>query len=196
MNTLNSRDNGVRIMLRIAVFVFSAAATTTVSGAARADSSWNCFRNDGRLMSRITIWWGNTPTDASWACNQWISDCNGSCMASGCDLSQRVDGCSIPLNDPTSNAYKNIFRNACNAHDVCYHAPWDRISDYWSGFNRCNDNFWNDMNSICDSGAVDWATCRVVASVWADAMNFDPLRTKFSDSFANDQAWMRSNCQR
>jgi len=186
----------------------SAVAALLVLGAlphtARADgtSAWDCFRRDGRFVNRVEIWWGHRPGDAAWACNQWTADCGGDCVASGnaanpnsCDVRQRMDGCSISFNDPSSNAYKEVFRDACNAHDACYHAPWDTISDFWAGFNKCNDNFWNDMNAKC--GNVEWYNqfpCRVVASVWADAMNFDPGRTNFSDSFSRDQQWMSNNC--
>jgi len=113
-----------------------------------------------------------------------------------CDVTKRIDGCSA-LNDAISNTYKEVFREACNAHDSCYHAPWDRISDYWSGFNKCNNNFWNDMNAKCDSlPKIEVLACKFVASIWGDAMNFDPGRTVFSDSFERDQRWMRENCDR
>jgi hypothetical protein len=98
------------------------------------------------------------------------------------------------LNDPTSNAYKVIFREACKDHDACYHAPWDRISDYSAGFNKCNDNFWNDMRYICAHSTE--VGCAVVATAWATAMNADPGRAKFFESFAKDQIWKDSNCQR
>lgn len=187
------------------LFIAALALTSTLANTsvARADTSWDCFRkSDGRYTQRVTIWWGHTARDATWACNEWVSNCgaSGGCVASGnpgnssqCDVRNRRDGCSIPLSDPTSLAYKEIFRLACNAHDACYHAPWNRISDYWSGFNKCNDNFWIDMNRICDRQS-DFIGCRIVASVWADAMNFDPLRTQFSNAFGSDQRWTNQNC--
>jgi len=177
------------------------AAAGAIKAAQAITSSWDCFGKNGRFIGRTGIWWGNTPADGTWACNEWNKEaCSaaGGCVASGgsnqCDVSKRTDGCSLDWGDPTTVAYREIFKEACNAHDTCYHAPWDRISDFWSGFNKCNDNFWRDMNAICNAKGI--VGCGIVASVWADAMNFDPGRTKFSDSFAADQRWMNSNCQR
>ncbi|WP_437930036.1 hypothetical protein WMF37_12665 [Sorangium sp. So ce291] len=182
--------------------------TGEVTEAASAGySDWNCFRtSDGKFFGRTTIWWGHTPGDATWACNNWVSACGnaaGGCTASGdapsktCDMTTRTDGCSIPLNDPQSNQYKVVFAAACNAHDTCYHAPWSRILgvNAGDGFNRCNDSFWNDMNAACDTVPwYDYLVCKVTASVWADAMNLQPGRAVFWNSFYNDQLWVHNNC--
>jgi len=119
-------------------------------------SSWDCFGDDGRFKQRVTFNGENTADAAALQCNQRLPECHGRCVASGnasneseCNVSTRIDGCSTPMNDPVSNTYKDKFRTACDAHDACYHAPFDSISDFWAGFNQCNNNFWNDMNAIC-----------------------------------------------
>ena len=155
---------------------------------------WNCYTSDGRYRGAVNA---NSVSAAAAVCNQSIAGCgtNGGCRASGgCDIvKERVDGCSVPdwLNNSTSTAYKEYFRSACNAHDECYHAPWDRIGG--DGFAKCNDNFWHDMMNFCDSNL--WAVgCPIVASVWADAMNNDPGRTQFKTRFGQDQQWAQSHC--
>jgi hypothetical protein len=46
---------------------------------AQARTTWNCYTvMDGVHRGRVTIWWGHTPTDAQWACNNWISICASS----------------------------------------------------------------------------------------------------------------------
>jgi hypothetical protein len=165
-------------------------------------SSWDCFGKNGRFIDRVGIWWGNTATDGTWACNEWRKErCSaaGGCVASGgseaCNVLNRTDGCSLDfLNDPTSNAYKDIFRPACDAHDICYQAPWDRIASVDAAFNKCNDNFWIDMSVICTRSNAP-VGCAIVASAWATAMNVDPGRGKFFQSFANDQIWKDKTCQ-
>ena len=52
---------------------------------AQADrqTHWRCWHNE-HAMGAVDIWWGHTPTDAAWACNQWISECgnaSGGCTA-------------------------------------------------------------------------------------------------------------------
>jgi hypothetical protein len=165
-------------------------------------SRWNCFTRDGRYRGTIDVFWSteNDPPSAAAACDQALSDCinnPGLCTASGtgiaptaCDVTSQIDGCSIPIDD---GGFREIFRDACNAHDACYHAPWDTLGG--DGFDTCNTNFWNDMNSICDAGPwYNWINCRLEASVWADAMNFYPGRSSFWNSFQSDQAWVRNNC--
>ncbi len=41
---------------------------------------WNCLEGN-RNVGDVEIWWGHRNDDAAWACNQWISDCNGNCTA-------------------------------------------------------------------------------------------------------------------
>jgi len=81
-------------------------------------SNWNCFGRNGRFIGRVGIWWGNTATDGTWACNEWRkSECSaaGGCVASGslvgaadCDVSKRADGCSLPLYDPLWATAMNV----------------------------------------------------------------------------------------
>jgi len=44
-----------------------------------ARTTWNCSTvMDGTYRGQVTIWWGHTPGDAQWACNNWISTCGNS----------------------------------------------------------------------------------------------------------------------
>jgi len=166
-------------------------------------SHWNCYTRDGRYRGTVNPFWfyQDDPSDAAAECDHQLDICatDGGCVASGdgitrsCDVTSRVDGCSIPLNDPTSQWLKDVFRDACNAHDYCYHAPYGAIGA--GGFDLCNQNFWNDMQSACDSQPwYNQLGCRTGASVWADAMNFEPGRTTFWNSFMSDQEWVSNNC--
>jgi hypothetical protein len=52
-------------------------------------SNWSCYLNSSDVNSllvpvgNVKIWWGHTETDATWACNNWLSTCgnNGGCTA-------------------------------------------------------------------------------------------------------------------
>ena len=175
-----------------------------------ATSDWNCFRlADGAFMGRVSIWWGHEREDAQWACNNWIADCGngGGCVSTGdksdrsCNVPSQMDGCSAPLNDAVTAYYKQVFHEACNAHDACYRAPWarmfgpERASD---GFEICNENFWNDMNEACALlGQERWwnfLPCSIVASSWATAMN-TYLRAQFWHSFMHAWYWVQNNCE-
>ena len=65
----------------------SLAITTAVSPvlAQGHTSKWACrlLHKDNQYVGDVEIWWGHTEGDASWACNEWISECgnNGGCWA-------------------------------------------------------------------------------------------------------------------
>jgi hypothetical protein len=116
-----------------------------------------------------------------------------SCKVAGTNAEGgREDGCHTPswMTDPLTEKYKDVFQSACNAHNTCYVAPWDTILGPLAGqgFDKCNNSLWNDMNGICNNvGILALLECRLVASVWADAMNLNPGRSMFWNSFATDQ---------
>ena len=164
----------------------------------QSTSIWNCFlKSNGAYVDTIEINWGHSTGAAEWACSEWRSECgdNGGCyVTGGCDLRTRMDGCSLDWSDPWTQYGRDHFGDACNKHDACYHGLSD---DFWDGFNTCNDRFWDDMGSVCNS--VPWYEnwhCHTVRSAWGTAMNADPGRTKFSDSYASDRTWAEANCYR
>ena len=158
---------------------------------------WNCYsKSNGAYIETINFSGG--PSEAVQACSDRRGDLCGdrSCyVTGGCDATQRWDGCSIPEwleNNPWTQYGKEKFIHGCNRHDSCYAGLSD---DYWSGFNNCNDRFWDDMGGACNS--VPWYEnlhCMTIRSVWADAMNFDPGRTQFSDAYAGARKWAEENC--
>lgn len=44
---------------------------------------WSCYTLGASPLNvgAVSIWWGFTAVDASWACNQWIPACGGNCNA-------------------------------------------------------------------------------------------------------------------
>lgn len=74
-------------MRRIAAIFGAIAFGFTPSAFAQetSSSSWDCYlsNQNRRHVGTVDIWWGHTPGDAAWACNNWISECgnNGGCRA-------------------------------------------------------------------------------------------------------------------
>jgi len=54
--------------------------TTPDPIAYKKETAWYCVRN-GFIVDSVTIWWGHTTSDGSWACNAWRSSCYRSCSA-------------------------------------------------------------------------------------------------------------------
>ncbi|WP_437746756.1 hypothetical protein WME73_18605 [Sorangium sp. So ce302] len=50
-------------------------------------STWWCI-NRAEYVGKVTIWWGHTSVDATWACNEWIDTCRnrGGCGSFRLDL--------------------------------------------------------------------------------------------------------------
>ncbi|WP_437763111.1 hypothetical protein WME77_34420 [Sorangium sp. So ce764] len=38
------------------------------------ETTWWCI-NRAEYVGKVTIWWGHTAVDATWACNEWIETC-------------------------------------------------------------------------------------------------------------------------
>lgn len=46
-------------------------------------ADWTCVAPGGSAAGNVKIWWGYTPGDAAWACNNWVSTC-GNAAGGGC----------------------------------------------------------------------------------------------------------------
>ncbi len=42
---------------------------------------WSCVDSSGKTLDPIKLWWGYKPTDAAWACNEWMPACGKKCTA-------------------------------------------------------------------------------------------------------------------
>ena len=52
------------------------------TGSSVKSTRWSCYQNDPIIFKGfVDIWWGHQASDASWACNEWIGECNGGCRA-------------------------------------------------------------------------------------------------------------------
>jgi hypothetical protein len=49
------------------------------------ETRWACMKS-GSAVGAVSIWFGHTSGDAQWACNSWISFCEGQCTASAQQL--------------------------------------------------------------------------------------------------------------
>lgn len=84
----SSRAMGFRLLhaLTLVATLCGLAGTAAAAepGTNKPKTNWSCNRKDNRQHTGdVAIWWGHTPGDASWACNQWIAACknNGGCNA-------------------------------------------------------------------------------------------------------------------
>lgn len=66
-----------------------------------------------------------------------------------------IDGCSVPITDPATRSYKDIFYKACAIHDYCYAMP-DNSKDF------CDNTFYDQMMSIAGNDVFG----QTVASTW------------------------------
>jgi hypothetical protein len=100
-----------------------------------------------------------------------------------------MDGCSAPVDDPASKAYKELFKGACDQHDFCY-------STLASGKGTCDDDFRANMESICRGyyhgvlNALQLGNCLAAVGVWYEAVNLQG-----QSSYDGDQSWALNNCQ-
>jgi hypothetical protein len=51
------------------------------------DTQWVCMKG-GYALTAVSIWWGHTSGVGQWACNNWIPDCGGKCVASQQKIAQ------------------------------------------------------------------------------------------------------------
>lgn len=104
--------------------------------------------------------------------------------------SRATDGCSNKLSDPASKLYNDVFKTACDAHDVCYSIK---------GVPKvlCDMNFYQNMSYICRDfyqGAANAAqrfSCLSAAGIYADAVSLTPQGAK---AYSDDQDWANKCC--
>ncbi len=100
------------------------------------------------------------------------------------------DGCSNPSSDPASAVYNDVFKIACDAHDVCYSSK---------GVPKvlCDINFYQNMSFICRDfykGVVNTAqrfSCLAAAGIYADAVSLTP---QGAQAYSDDQDWANKCC--
>ena len=97
------------------------------------------------------------------------------------------DGCSMPSPDPVSAAYKQVFKRACDLHDICYLGPGNS-----KGY--CDNMFKWHMDRDCDhaySNSLAKSQCHIAATAWRSGLE-TPLSTEY---FKRSQGWGRGNCR-
>ena len=101
--------------------------------------------------------------------------------------SKRIDGCSTPAG--VNILYSEVFKAACNEHDICYHTNVSKTT--------CDNYFHSNMNQICDSyytgflNRAQEAACKAAADAFFMAVNVG----KFAqDGWNSDQGWKKKNC--
>jgi hypothetical protein len=96
------------------------------------------------------------------------------------------DGCSMPSNDVISEAYKEVFSQACRLHDICYLGPGNSKA-------YCDDMFKWHMDRDCErayTNELGRAQCHVAAAAWRAGLE-TPLSSEY---FTRSQEWGKRNC--
>jgi hypothetical protein len=97
------------------------------------------------------------------------------------------DHCSMPSPDPISRAYRKVFSNSCDLHDICYFAPGNT-----KGF--CDDMLkWHtdrDCQTHYDT-TLGRDECKIVSYAWRKGLE-TPISTQYWD---RSQDWGRRNCR-
>jgi hypothetical protein len=102
-------------------------------------------------------------------------------------VSKRVDGCSVPKGVKTM--YKEVFKAACNEHDICYHSDASKST--------CDADLYGNMNQICDSyytglpNRVQEEKCKAASEVFYEA-----VKKGGQGGFNGDQAWKNKWCKK
>ena len=93
--------SSISLSIASGVFLTQSTATTTAAPAASSSSSdsyydsyydaatttpdsktyWDCMLDNNIKSKQLGIWWGHTSGDASWACNEWVKECDKKCIA-------------------------------------------------------------------------------------------------------------------
>jgi hypothetical protein len=97
------------------------------------------------------------------------------------------DGCSMPSSDPVSEAYKQVFSQACRLHDICYLGPGNTKA-------YCDGMFEWHMNRDCDhaySSELGRGQCHLAAKAWRAGLE-TPLSSEY---FNRSQDWGSRNCK-
>lgn len=118
-----------------------------------------------------------------------------------------IDGCSNPqvlvdlINIPLpslplvgTHVYQNwndVFFPACATHDLCYQTCYQRIPDLgnspnWIAKEICDNNFYNEMLSICESYEGDKEDCKKAAMAYFKGVRlFGGLAFKENQSYCS-----------
>lgn len=106
------------------------------------------------------------------------------------EAQRREDGCSNPMNDPTSVAYRGLFKAACDQHDFCYSSTGNRKES-------CDGMFRENMTSICNGyfqgvlNSTPLLSCLSGATAWYGVV---ALHATAMEAYVNGQAWAKTNC--
>jgi hypothetical protein len=168
-------------MRRLVAFM-SIAITLFASLGVQADCpdlDWTC--PDGTTITEGQCW--NWDTFACALCDPSHARCNRRVQCNP-PIESRADGCSADLlRDPASVKLKeDVFKSACNNHDICYSTPG-------APRERCDKNFYFDMESACKSNYWFDGPCVAAAQIW-----YAGIRLKGQSSFDGDQAWAGKHC--
>lgn len=97
------------------------------------------------------------------------------------------DHCSMPSPDPITGAYKKVFSNSCDLHDICYFAPGNSKR-------FCDDMLKWRMDRDCGRAYPDLlprTQCQLAATSWRSGLE-TPISTQYWDA---SQAWGKRNCR-
>jgi hypothetical protein len=100
----------------------------------------------------------------------------------------RTDGCSVPLADGTTRAWKDTFYNQCLVHDHCEAMPWTKmplpmssgLPDTYYYLKKCNDQLFSAM----------WPVNQLAANTWATALT----AAGQNGGWIPDQNWADNHC--
>lgn len=143
-----------------------------------SSASANCPDKTFRCGDGTLIKYGTCYKASKAACRPCKENFADACPVAKCDLSSRIDGCSIPLTDPASKNYKGRFQQACNVHDACYHTVGRSKAD-------CDSDFKTNMLKLCNND-IDIGPCKAAANVWYDAVH---ILTPSMSGYSDDQSW-------
>ena len=104
--------------------------------------------------------------------------------------------CSVPDGDfdfLTDDDDVRKFSPACQTHDLCYSAPWQKAGKYNEGKEFCDDAFSRDLRAICinDSNSVD---CEIWEDIFVAGVK-QSVTDQPQESYDNGQNWANSHCK-
>lgn len=103
-----------------------------------------------------------------------------SVLANDCDVKQREDGCSDPIN---TGLYDNTFHKSCKMHDRCYATAGMSKS-------KCDNHFKRSMKSACeDLSFFEEPPCKLSADIYYEAVDIFG-----GPSYDNGQNWSDNHC--
>lgn len=142
----------------------------------------------GKVIGIGTCW--HWETLSCQTCQSIMGSVKNSCPGHACPGDkdgwlERADGCSAP---GIEHALTQVFRAACNIHDVCYATPGRRKTD-------CDTEFLHNMKETCNFPGVPnllaggTTTCRAAANAVHRGVLIGG-----QESFDKAQEWAQTNC--